>query len=249
MAVRFADSGNVNNANESTIIPVAYGKRYSANCCNMQQRGYQVDELLFLGYIIAMKHSVRIPGLIVLGCAVFLTFTSPAFAETDMSLFCFASVLVLGGIIIPVVIIMESIMISRLAEMKFWNALKASFWMNVASAAIGFLLLLEYSDIESFTLASRAIIPLTFALLILYTYLYRSYFLLIAGTVGIVLGIALIAIYPEGTVLFLSKILRAFSLTLAIEIWIARKYIPTDKVDSIVVIANMASYLFMTVVL
>ncbi len=196
-----------------------------------------------------MKHCVRIPGLIVLGCAVFLTFTSPAFADAGMSLFCFASILVLGGIIIPGVIIMESIMISRLAEMKFWNALKASFWMNAASSAISFLLLMEYSDIESFSFATKAIIPLTFALLILYTYMSRSYFLLIAGTVGIVLGLALIAIYPEGTVLFLSKILRAFSLTLAIEIWIARKYISSDKVDSIVVIANMASYLFMTVVM
>jgi len=166
-----------------------------------------------------------------------------------MSLFCFASILVVGGLIIPGVILIESIMLSRLAEMKFRKALKASFWMNAASSAVGFLLILEYSDIESFTLASKAIIPLTFASLILYTYLNRSYFLLIAGTIGIVLGIVLIAIYPEGTVLFLSKILRAFSLTLAIEIWIARKYIPGNKVDSIVVIANMASYLFMTVVL
>lgn len=196
-----------------------------------------------------MKHSVRILCLLALGSAVFLAFTSPVFADAGMSLFCFASILVLGGLIIPVVIIMESIVISRLAEMKFRKAFKASFWMNAASAAIGFLLLLEYSDIESFTFVSKAIIPFTFALLIFYTILSRSYFLLIAGTVGIVLGIALIAIYPEGTVLFLSKMLRAFSLTIAIEIWIARKYISSDKVDGIVVVVNMASYLFMTVVM
>ena len=158
------------------------------------------------------------------------------------------------GILIPIILI-EVYVLKRMLEIKTLQAFIAVFYMNALSTFAGFMAFIGLFYIKSpvavfFLLALPALI-----FVILHGILNRSYALMKIGIITLIAGASGMSwtnyIMVEGIDLYysplivifpLSILIYGYGLLLAIEVWPARRYIPLDKLDRIVIWANNVTY-------
>lgn len=200
---------------------------------------------------------LRIFSFLISGIVLLILYEQPTVADAGVGWVLPAAGITGLFLIIPPMLI-EMFFIRRIVGIKTRYAFNAALLMNVYSTAAGFLLALSFlisrnSPFAAFViLVFAALIP---ALLhVLFTGSSKLIALtLITTTVG-ALGLSLNEYYnqmdmkPGGDDLWrliylLSVIIYGYGLSLAIEVWPAKKYIPIAQLDSTVIKVNIYSYM------
>jgi hypothetical protein len=154
--------------------------------------------------------------------------------------------------------LVEMFFLRKIVAITLKKALVAAFLMNLCSTVAGFLLLLIFTVLLDHLFAAFLILGLLAIIpAILHALSIASSKLLIISLISTIVGIA--GLYAtvrynpmemtsgRETLLnlshYLSVIVFGYGLSLAIEVWPARRYIPSAQLDSAVVTVNIYSYI------
>jgi hypothetical protein len=192
----------------------------------------------------------RTSGFILTGTALLLILAMPAYADSLM--FILPVLSVFGPIVAIIVIIVEAVIIGLIAEPGWLSALGASFYANVFSVMVGVIIVVLSGAYVNILMLWLVINPVALLALYLYYRVSRALVLPLIGAGCIIVGMpGQYLLYNHSGIMGgdihlssrLSLILPFhLGITLAVEVWPARIYLPHNMVSKAMLWANIASY-------